>query len=129
MAAVDEPVKPFFDIAIAKVSLNDWQRAWIAYGLRACSVPLTPRSATTRWLLSQLNARPNSLSAAEAAVTLSVANVVSFQTLESFALSVSADFSAWYLQAIANLRDQGRVSKQQIGALRPLSALSHSILK
>jgi len=129
MAAVDAPVRPFFDVAVTKVSLNEWQKAWIAYGIRACAVRLTSRSSTTLWLLSLLNARPDSLPAAEAAVTLSAANLVSFHTIESLFLSVSADFSAWYLQAIANLRELGKVSAQQAGALRPLSPLAHSILR
>jgi hypothetical protein len=129
MAAVDEPMKAFFDFATTRPSLNEWQRAWVAYGIRVCAIRLTARSVTTRWLETQLAARPDSLAAAEAAVTLSAAKLLSFSALESLVRSVSADFAPWYLQSIANLRSSGIVSEQQVGALRQGSSFAHAILK
>jgi len=124
-----EHVKPFFDAAVTKVSLNEWQRAWVAYGLRACAIPLNRRSVSTQWLLSQLTTRPDSLPAAEAAVTLSTAGLVSFRTLENLLHSVNADFTPWYLYAIANLRLLGAASAQQVAAIRQGSSIAKSILR
>lgn len=125
----DDSVPGFFDKAIERLSLNEWQRAWMAYGLRACEIDLRANPLRATWLRRQLADRPASISAAEAAVTLSESSLVPFEILESHLRTVSEDFAPWYLYAIALLRRAGAVPTAQIGALRQGSPLAASILR
>jgi hypothetical protein len=122
-------VQDFFGKAITRLSLNEWQRAWIAYGLRACSVPIDRRSREAIWLLEQLTTRPNSLSASEAAITLSEGGLVDFKTIDDLLRFVSPDFAPWYLHAIAILRPGSKSDSSQIAALRQSSAIAAAILR
>jgi hypothetical protein len=129
MNTINEPVEPFFEFAIAGPSLNEWQRAWIAYGIRSCNIRLAARSSFTGWLQTQLVNRPDSLAAAEASLTLATARLLSFPAIESRLRSVSPDFAPWYLESIATLLTMGIVSEQRVGPLRQDSSFAHAILK
>ncbi len=122
-------IEDFLDSVIGRLSLNEWQRAWIAFGFRACRVPITEQGARAIWLQAQLTDRPNSVIAAEAAVGLAESGLVSFETLERHLRRVDPDFAPWYLHAIAVLSRAGRVSASRIGAIRQSSAIAASILK
>jgi hypothetical protein len=122
-------IEGFLDAVISRVSLNEWQRAWIAYGFRACRIVVNESSDRATWLNRQLADRPTSLSASEAAVTLAEAGLVNFSTLESRLRMVGEDFAPWYLHSIALLHLEGMVSTGQIGALRASSAAASAILK
>jgi hypothetical protein len=129
VAAIEpDQVAEFFDNVIARLSMNEWQRAWIAYGLRACTVSLAETHRAS-WLRAQVDDRPDSVSASEAAVALAGAGLVAFGTLESHLRTVSPDFAPWYLHAIAVLHGAGTVSASQIGAMRQSSTLAAAILK
>lgn len=123
-----ELVGEFFDKVIARLSLNEWQRAWIAYGLRACPIAAGGDAQREQWLLAQLADRAGSLSAAESAVALAEAGLVAFETLEGRLRTVSPDVAPWYLHAIAILNRAGTVSASQIGAMRQSSTIAAAIL-
>lgn len=130
VAQVDESaVAALFDVAIAKVSLNEWQRAWVAYGIRSCEVEVSQDDERFDWLQRQLVERPGSLSAAEAAVTLAGLGHVGFELLEGLLRSASDDIAPWYLHALGVLNAAGSVPGQQLAALRGSSAVAAAILK
>lgn len=122
-------VEEFFDKVIDRLSLNEWQRAWIAFGLRACALPIAGEPRRESWLRAQLADRAGSLAASESAIALAHAGLVSFETLEGRLRTVSADLAPWYLYAIAALNRAGGVSASQIGAMRHSSPIAAAILK
>ena len=124
----DDAVESFLDSAIARLSLNEWQRAWLAHAFRVSNLRLADNSSRLGWLRSQLNDRRSSLAAAEAAVTLAGAAAVDFKLIESSLRTVSADLAPWYLHAVSLLYRQGRVTASEIGALRQSSAVAAAIL-
>ncbi|MST31588.1 hypothetical protein GHK86_02430 [Acidimicrobiaceae bacterium USS-CC1] len=123
-----EDIGRFIELAIGRLSLNEWQRAWLAFGARACSVELDEDRPLASWLQTQMGARPNSIVAAEAAVTLAESSRVTFEVLERHLRDVSPDFGPWYLHAVAVLNRNGAVNPQQLGALRHSSAVAAAIL-
>lgn len=123
-----EDIGRFIELAIARLSLNEWQRSWLAFGARACNVELEKDGPLASWLQTQMSARPNSIVAAEAAVTLAKSDLVNFEVLESHIRNVSPDFAPWYLHAVAVLNNSGIVTSQQLGALRRSSAVAAAIL-
>lgn len=129
--SANEPslVEQFFDKVIDRLSLNEWQRAWIAFGLRASALSIAGDPKRERWLQTQFADRTGSLSAAESAVALADAGLVSFESLEGRLRTVSPDLAPWYLHAIAILNRAGGASTSQIGAIKHSSAIAAAILK
>jgi hypothetical protein len=119
----------FYARVIARLSLNEWQRAWVAYGIRACNVSVGDGSPLADWLVGQVVTRPNSLAAAESAVTLASSGLIDFQTLDGYLRQVGPDFAVWYVHAVGILNGAGSVSSAQIGALRQASPINAAILR
>lgn len=115
------------DRAISRISMTDWQRAWLAYGLRACDQTIAAGSQRAAWLENQLS-RTSSLAASEAAVTLAENGMVGFDQLEAAVREVSSDFTPWYLHSIAILHHRGDAGTAQVGALRQVSPVAAAIL-
>jgi len=132
-AAAVAPAEPavvgdFVDKVIKRVSLNEWQRAWIAYGIRACGLQVDGSSLRLRWLEAQANL-VHSLAAAEAVVTLAGENLVQFRVLEERLRIVDADYAPWYLHAVSLLHQAGIFIGPWRGDHRESSAVAASLLK
>lgn len=122
-------IDDFLHNAIERLSLNEWQRAWIAFAVSACKVPLAEDSDVTGWLRDQISNRPDSIAAATAVVSLAERGLITFEALESDLRFVSPDFAPWYLHGIALLDRAGHVPQQQLAAVRQTSPIASAILQ
>ena len=123
-----EGVTTFFERATTRLSLNEWQRVWMAYGVRSAAIAPT-EAELGRWLVQQIVERPDSLAAAEAAVALASRGETTFDVVDGRLRTSSPDVAAWYLQAIAILAQAGLASADQVGALKSTSAIARAILR
>lgn len=126
IAATAPGVADVLDQTIAKLSLTDWQRAWVAYGYRACAAGI--HGAREQWLRTLLGQEPSSYSAAEAAVTMSGAGLLDFSMVEDRIRRAPTALVPWYLVAAANLKTQGAVSQSAVGALQAVSPTARALL-
>lgn len=114
---------------MSRLSLNEWQRAWVAHGLRACGVEISSQPQRKAWLDARLAGDPQSLSAAVAAVTLADAGSIEFGYIERRLRLVPDDLSPWYLHALATLASRTPDHHQQVSALRHSSGVAAAILR
>jgi hypothetical protein len=124
-----DDVEQFFDRVIGRLSLTEWQRAWVAYGMRACNVSLTGHQQRVGWLKARLSGDPASLSAATATVTLAEAGLVDFAAVEGRLRHVSDDLAPWYLHALKLINAQTGTHHDQVAALRQFSGAADAILR
>lgn len=128
-ATSHEAIESLLDKAIRRLSMNEWQRAWIAYGFRACNIGLAADSERAGWLTRRLASGPDSLAAAESAVTLSNAGLTDFAQLDGFVRIANDDFVPWYLSALSLMYKSGLMNADQRAALRRGSPVAAAVLR
>lgn len=123
-----QDLEQFFEDVVQRVSLSEWQRAWIAYGIGACDLPKAQLTNRVSWLERQLASRGESLATAEAAITLAKDQAIDFRSLHDRLRSTSEDLAPSYLHAMSLLDQSGGLQRKQLNALKSRSAVSNAIL-
>lgn len=118
----------WFRWIVGNVPLNEWQAAWIAHGVSACDVQLSPDDALGEWLRRQLDGRRDSLASAEAAVAMASNDAIAAQEVAEVLRGSSANYSPWYLHALKLLADHGSANATSVDAVRRESVLAEAIL-
>lgn len=119
-------VEDVFDFAIAKLSLTDWQRAWVAYGYRACDAAI--HGSRQQWLTTLVAQDAATYSAAEASVTLARAGLLKMPFIEDRIRRAPTALSPWYLVAASELNAQGAATQSAITALQAVSPTARAVL-
>jgi hypothetical protein len=126
VAAVRPDVVDVLDSAMTKLSLTDWQRAWIAYGYRACDAEIPENRR--EWLTTLVARDPSSYSAAEAAVTLARIGSIEYALVEDQIRRAPTALVPWYLVAAKELKAKGTATQAAIAALQAVSPTARSLL-
>lgn len=96
---------------------NAWQRAWLAYVARECSIS---SKSCEQWLGSQLLSAPSGLLHAEASLALAHSDRIDFAALDAALRTQPEALAAWYALGINRLE---RLPQQQRKAVRASSPL------
>lgn len=120
--AAQQETADVLDEIVDKVSLSDWQRAWIVrafddLGLLATTAP-GDAHARTDWVASLRRGRHGPIVAAEAALALAGVEAVEFADVEFALRNQPAVTAPWYLTGIRRLHMLGRGSNKQYAAVR-----------
>lgn len=99
---------------------NVWQRAWLTYAARECSI--SPKSSD-EWLRSQFHSAPPGLLHAEASLSLGRQGGIDFATLDMALRTQPEALAPWYALAINELDDLPQQQRSAVRGSSPLFAL------
>lgn len=118
---------------VVKISLGDWQRAWVVRALAELNA-LVPDasgdpSARVEWVNNLRYGRYGPVVKAESALALASVGAVDFIEIEYALRNEPTALAPWYLVAIRRLHGLSKVSDSQLAAIRGEGGLYATLLQ